>query len=295
LHNKTIMADLLLLTVAAIWGWTFVTVKDALGGITPFYFNAIRFTVAALLFLPFTAKGPMGRDTWRAGLVIGLLLWGGYSLQTLGLVYTSAANAGFITGLSVVFVPVLVTIQQRQLPSWSTTTGVFCATAGLALLTVQPGFRLNPGDLLVFGCALSFAGHIFTVGRYSRHHPTLPLVAIQLMAVAAASWLAAGMTEPLPTGIKSDVAIAIAITAVLATALAFWVQNWAQRFTTPVRTAIIFSSEPVFAALFAYWLGGEYLGPRALLGGTMVLAGMLVAELGPAPNQKGGNIPAQGQ
>ncbi|MCL6477417.1 MAG: DMT family transporter [Peptococcaceae bacterium] len=272
-------ADLALLGVAFIWGITFVVVKDALADIGPFYFLALRFA-AAFIFLCALYYGRLKKATGgeiRAGLFIGLFLFGGYAFQTVGLKYTGAANAGFITGLAVVLVPLFVTVYSRRLPPASLLAGVLSSATGLALLSFNQS--LNRGDLLVFFCAVCFAGHILTVGRFASRLDPVTLTVIQIGTVSVISFLAAFLLETTPGVITRPVWTALLITSIPATSLAFLIQNKAQKFTSTTHTAIIFTMEPVFAGLGAYVLAGEVLTARQLAGCAMILAGMIVAEL----------------
>jgi len=276
-------ADLLLLAVAFIWGTTFVLVKEALGAITPIAFLAIRFTLA--FFFLYAIYRP-GRELWQganlhAGVIVGIFLFAGYAFQTVGLKYTSAANAGFITGLSVILVPFFSIMLTKQLPNLYVVSGAAMAALGLTLLTLGPGLILQKGDLLVFCCACSFALHIIFVGRYAaKLNPTfLAMNQILTVGILSAAVVAASPAETLPAVWTNELWLALGITAFLATSLAFLVQNSVQRFTSPSRTAIIFATEPVFAALTAYTYGGEELTGKALLGAILVLSGILLAEL----------------
>lgn len=275
-------ADLALLMVALVWGITFVVVKDALADITPHYFNAIRFFLGGLFLASFYQKRlrSINKGALGCGLFIGFFLFSGYALQTVGLQYTSAANAGFITGLSVVMVPILTALLLHRLPSLYAILGVISATLGLALLTLSQGLaNINLGDLLVFGGALGFGLHIVMVSKYAPNNDAVHLAIIQIFTVAAAS-LAFGLAlEPMPQGLTKTVWLALLITAIPATALAYLIQNSVQKYTSPTHTAIIFATEPVFAALAAFFLLGEILTSQQVLGCVLILAGMLVAEL----------------
>ncbi|MFZ5634444.1 MAG: DMT family transporter [Bacillota bacterium] len=279
-------ADLALLGVAFIWGITFVVVKDALADIGPYYFLAFRFT-AAFIFLCALYYRQLLKVTGKeiqAGVFIGLFLFGGYAFQTVGLKYTGAASAGFITGLSVVLVPLFVTVYSRRLPSSYLAAGVSSAVTGLALLSLNQSFTLNYGDLLVFFCAVCFAGHILMVGRFASRLNPVTLTIIQIGTVSAISFLAAFLLETPPGAITRPVWTALLITSIPATSLAFLIQNKVQKFTSTTHTAIIFTMEPVFAGLGAYVLAGEMLTARQLAGCAMILAGMIIAELkGAAP------------
>lgn len=292
---RTWQADALLLAVAAVWGATFPVVKNATdltqGGVPTYWFLAARFTVAALLlaiaFRRHLAAAP--RRTWAAGILVGGFLFASYALQTFGLAHTSSSKAGFITGLSVVLVPVFSVIWLRRKPGPGAWLGVAAATVGLALLSLNGGdWLLTYGDLLTFLCAIGFALHVVAVGRFAGPHDPIALAVIQLVAAAVFSWigqiLSAGTLGPGVSGVlwwsgPAHVVMALLICSLLATAAAFLLQNVLQPYTTPTHTALIFAAEPVFSALFAYLLLGERLTPRGYLGAALMVAGMVLAEL----------------
>lgn len=278
---EQVKADLALLGVAFIWGVTFVVVQDALSDIGPYYFLAVRFLLAFLflLIIFFKQFRRLDRETLTAGCLIGLFLFAGYAFQTVGLKYTSASNAGFITGLSVVLVPVFHALATRRLPNIFVAAGVFSAAVGLALLSLGKNLQINYGDLLVLFCAVCFAMQIILVGHYaSRHNPNL-LAAIQIGIVSLVSFVFGAVTENMPAHFTRPVWVAFLLTAIPATSLAFLIQNKMQRFTSSTHTAIIFSMEPVFAALTAFFAAGESLTLRQAAGCALILGGMLLAEL----------------
>ncbi|MHB9095393.1 MAG: DMT family transporter [Eubacteriales bacterium] len=279
-----LLADLALVFVTLVWGATFVTVKEAIKHIEPFYFLAIRFGIATLIMLVVTNKRIVRLTTssFLKGVLIGLMLFAGYAFQTFGLRYTSASNAGFITGLSVVFVPICIAMATKKLPGIISALGIVSATLGLGLLTVSESLNINFGDILVLFCAISYTFHILLLGRYSPDNDTFILATVQIATVAAASYFSALVKETAPSAANFDTEVwqAILITAVLATALAFFMQTWTQKYTSPTHTAIIFTTEPVFAALFAYLIGGESFTLRQGLGAVFILGGMLASELG---------------
>lgn len=297
-------ADLLLLLVTAIWGGTFVMVQDAVAVYPVFAFLALRFSLASLVFLPALVHRRRGTLpvipsslTSRArallpGLLIGFMLFAGYSFQTYGLRWTTPAKAGFITGLSVVFVPLGSALFLRQRPTRPAWMGVGLATVGLALLTLNAEMRVAVGDLLVLGCAMAFAAHVLLVGHFAPRMSPLSLAAGQIGTVAILAFsfgLLVGGGIPWPS---ATVWFAVAFTGLLATALAFGAQTMAQRFTSPTHTALIFATEPVFAALFSFLLIGEQLTTRALLGCGLILAGMLAAEIRWRPRRAAADSPA---
>ncbi len=293
--SRQVVADAALLLVTLIWGSTFVMVKDAVAAYPVFGFLGIRFAFAALALLPLlllrrrtgsrAVLGPrMGIASLPrcadllAPLLIGVALFAGYGFQTSGLHLTTPAHAGFITGLSVVLVPLAAAVLWRHAPGLGAWFGVGFATVGLALLSWQPGRPLNGGDLLVFGCSVAFAGHILLTGRFAARVDPLWLTFGQIVTVAALCGVASLLWEARPA-LTPAVLFAAVFTGLLATSAAFGVQTLAQRFTTPTHTALIFAAEPVFAALFSFLLIGEALGPRQLAGCALILAGMLAAEL----------------
>lgn len=281
-------ADLALLVVTLIWGATFIMVREAVAHFPVFAFLTLRFGFALLSLLPFLwighRSGGLGWAELEAGGLVGLALLAGYGLQTLGLRYTTATKAGFITGLSTVFVPLLGAAFWRQRTPLTSQAGIVLAMGGLALLTLGSNLSAAWGDLIMLGCALAFALHILAVGVFApRMDPSL-FTAIQIGTVALLSALISRATEwPWPSPSPRVLGAAL-FTGVLATSLAFGVQSTVQRFTSATHTALIFAMEPVFAALFAYLLAGERLGGRRWAGCGLMLMGMLVAELGPLLN-----------
>jgi len=281
-------ADLALAGLTLIWGATFVVVKQALESSSTLLFLALRFTLAgaalALLF-----RGPVrtaGKGAWRAGLVVGVPLFLGYLFQTLGLRLTTPAKSGFITGLSVVLVPVLGALVYREWPSWNCWAGVASATAGLYLLAMPAGsWGFERGDLLTLLCAVAFALHILLLGRFSRR---VRAEALSVAQVVVAAGLALGTfwwAEEVFVRWSFPLVGAVVATGLLATALAFSVQTWAMQVTTATHTALIFSLEPVFAGLTSYLVLGETLSSRGLRGAALILAGIILAEVKPRGGQ----------
>jgi len=283
-------ADIALVVVAAIWGSTFVVVKNALDAVGPLVFVGVRFWVAgsALVGLLCLQRRIAPRPIairphrLRDGALTGCFLTLGYVAQTIGLQTTEAAKAAFITGLSVVLVPVFAATLLQKPPTRAATFGVLIATAGLGLLTLNlnQGLALAPGDLWVLLGAVGFAAHITSTARFAPHHDVLPFTATQLLTTAVLSTAAALVFERHALLPPASTLPAIVYMGLIATAFVFGVQTWGQRHTAPTHTALIFALEPVFAALFAVTFSGEILAPREWLGGALILVGMLVAEIG---------------
>jgi drug/metabolite transporter (DMT)-like permease len=276
--------------VALIWGTTFPVVKHAIQQISTSYFLALRFWLATVCMALLFWRG-LRVARWNAirrglagGMAAGVFLWLGYLLQTVGLKYTSAANSGFLTGLYIVLVPLFGAAVFRRWPQRREMLGVVLAALGMALMTL-PGagraFSLNRGDLYTLGCASAFAVHLLLLGHFSQRELFEAVAVGQIACTAALSTFALAF-EPPSAEWTPSLAATIVLTGVFATALAFGTQTWAQRFTTPTRTALIFSLEPVFALATAVVLGGERLALSAFGGAGLILAGVLAVELKPA-------------
>ena len=281
--SRRLAAEGSLVGIAAVWGLTFVMVKDAIELLPTMAFLAYRFIPAALLVaLVFRGRlRSLGRDGWRAGAVMGLFLTAAYILQTLGLEQTTASNAGFITGLFVVFTPVLGAVFLRdRLPAVAWVAAAVSA-AGLYLLSGAGGdFHLR-GDGLVLLCALAVAAHILLTARAVRDHDVGALLVVQLSVCAMlclAIAVAAGDLEA-PRG--ATVWSALVVTALIASALGFFVQTYAQQHAPPARTALILASEPAFAGLFGWLLADERLSAISWVGAGLILAAIVAVELVP--------------
>jgi len=275
-------ADLTMGLVALIWGSTFVVVQNALDDVAPMTFVAWRFICATVVLgMLFTRRvRRVSRQGIVAGALIGVWLSGGYIFQTIGLQSTTTAKAGFITGLSVVIVPVLATALLRRPPARGAVAGIVAATIGLGLLSLDSNLGVQTGDLWVLAGAFMFALHIVSVSQFSNHHDTIQLAIAQIATTALLSTGAAFAFETPTVDFPLKTWGAIAFTGVVATALVFSLQVHVQRFTTATHTALIFSLEPVFAAFFGWWWADEILGTKELLGCGLILLGMIVAELG---------------
>jgi drug/metabolite transporter (DMT)-like permease len=269
-----------------IWGSTFVMVKGALANISPILFLALRFSLAtaallAVLRRPLTRRGVTGGEI-RAGLLIGLFLFAGYFFQTIGLQFTSAPKSAFLTATSSVMVPLLARLVYRSRPQRCEVLGLLAATAGMGLMTLEgPLGSVNSGDLLTLCCAVAYAGHIVTLGHYSEKmsFETLSVFQVGTAALLAGSLFWWGESPRLAW--RPAVVLAIVVTGLLATALAFTIQAWAQQYTTSTRTALIYMLEPVFAWLTSYLLVGEGLSMRAAAGAALILGGVLMVETKP--------------
>ena len=249
----------------------------------PYSFNGIRFLLAAAVLgaVSVPSVRRLSRTAWRHGTVLGFALFAGYAFQTVGLQYTKASNAGFVTGMFVVFTPLLSALLLRKAPEAAAVVGVVLAAVGLAMLSLGPSFVPRAGDVLVLGCAIAFAAHIVGLGAWSSRHDAIGLTVVQLLVAGVLHSVCALAFEVgrAPGTWDGSVLVALLVTAVLASAAAFWIQTAAQRVIPPTRTAVILTMEPVFAGIFGFLLLDERLTARGWLGCALILIGMLVAEL----------------
>jgi drug/metabolite transporter (DMT)-like permease len=276
-----------MVAVTAVWGSTFLVVQDAVDRMPVTDFLTWRFGLATLAMVALRPRSvlalpPAGR---RTGALLGLALAAGYLLQTLGLQTTPASVSGFLTGLFVVFTPLLGALllgTRVTGPAW---VAVGVATAGLALISLH-GLSISGGALLTVGCAAAFALHIVGLGRWARSFDAYGLAVPQL---AVTTLLCAAVAVPGGLAVPPDAGVwaALALTSLLATAVAFVVQTWAQQRLTPTRTAVVMTMEPVFALAFGVGVGGERLGWRGLTGAALVLVAMLLVEVGPRRGAEG--------
>ncbi len=276
------VASFALVGVTAVWGYTFLAVQDAVASMPVMDFLAWRFLAASVVMIALrpTCLRNVTRLQLLRGLGLGAVLGLGYIAQTYGLRYTSAAVSGFITGMFVVLTPVVSWILLRHKTNRRSWMVVALATLGLALLSLK-GWSVGIGELLTLGCAVFFAIHIVFLGEWSSQYEPYAFSLLQIGSVAIISLIAAA-----PGGIAMPPSAAVwgvvGITGVLATALAFLVQTWAQSLISATRAAVVMTMEPVFAGLFAVIIGGNQMTPRSLGGAACILAAMLVINLQPS-------------
>lgn len=288
--SDRLKADLGLIFCSAIWGATFLVMQDALRDASVLALIAVRFALAAgLMWLIF--RRDMQRLTRReatAGALLGIALFFGYLLQTNGLRFTSPAKAGFINGAAVVLVPILLVVFFRKSVNAWVWLGVIAAFTGLYFLSVPADAvglaSVNPGDILILFAALVWAIHILLIARFTQQYSVGALSTIQVATTAALAAVLVPLVhrtgwEPLHFELTGGLVWRILLTSIGCTALGFSIQVWAQRHTTPSHVAILLTLEPVFAALTSWLVRNEQLGARGWLGGGLILAGILLAEL----------------
>jgi len=279
-------AELLLIATTFFWGSTFVVVKDALADAAPFPFIAVRFTLGGLLMLGVMARWRLPRETLVPGVILGVLLFAGCALQTWGLVFTTPSKSAFITGFSVILVPLISLFHGYPLRP-ANAGGAALGLLGLYFLVLpSEAGAVNLGDLLTLVGAVTFAFHIVLVGKYTRRFSFQHLAPGQILVVGILGAIFAPLAPSWSVHWTGRLVLAIAITALFATAFGFGIQVWAQQYTPPAHTALIFSLEPVFAALTSRVVSKEHLGGKVLLGSALILAGMIISEMwgGTAPS-----------
>lgn len=273
--------DAVLLLITTVWGITFVTVKDALAGADPMTFLTLRFALGATVASIAARVALRTKIPWRAGLTLGTWLFIGYAFQTWGLAYTSASRSAFITGLCVILVPFISALLFRRWPPVLAVAGAVVAVMGLGLFTdAQFSGPWPLGDALTFGCAVAYAIHISLTERLSSEVDPVALVAVQLAVVTLFSACSLPFVErrfmPSPA-----LWVAIAVTGIVASALAISLQTWAQSKTTAIRASVIFSLEPVFAVCWSAAMGRGGLSSHEWVGGGLIVLGVIIASAAP--------------
>ncbi|MCK5838867.1 MAG: DMT family transporter [Bacteroidales bacterium] len=298
----TYKSDFLLLLASVIWGIAFVAQRKGMEYIGPFTYNGIRFALGGGVLMVFI----WFRDKWnnnpavtlspdhrkiliKGGIIAGLLVFGGASLQQVGLVYTSAGNAGFITGLYVVIVPILGLLFKHK-PGFGVWIGAFLAVVGMYFLSVTGRFNISKGDLFVFACSFFFAAHVLYIGFISRHVNVLKLAVFQYIVCSVLSLLVAVVFETIQWQSIVDATIPILYGGLLSVGIAYTLPIIAQKKAPPAHAAIILSMEAVFAVIAGWLILNEILTVRGIIGCGLMLAGMLLAQLQAFMIKKKGNI-----
>ncbi len=287
-RRQRLRADLALFSVALIWGIAFVVQRIAAVQIGVFLFNGLRFLIGAMVLLPFYGKG-IGNDTFSPviqrkyilGMVlVGLAVFAGSAFQQEGLRYTTAGNAGFITGLYVVFIPIIMAFVMRQRPQPVVWVAACLSVLGLFLLSAGGKMKLNPGDGLVLVGALFWALHVILVGRMVQRVRVVRLAIVQYLVCGLLSTLIGFITEVHTVSVLVHGWWLIAFSGVISVGVGYTLQATGQRVAPPADAAIILSMEAVFAALFGWWILGEYLTSFQLVGCGIILCGNLLAQSG---------------
>jgi len=280
-------AELLLLAAAAVWGVSFVVVKEALSAASPLLFLALRFTIATAALTPFVQlRGGFSRAELRAGLILTLLLASGFATQAYGLQYTTPARSAFIVAMSSVLAPFIAMVLLKHRTGWLVVLALLLAGAGIYFLTSPDAGGLNRGDLWTLITAAVFGGHIVAVSEFSRQFDAQRLVWLQLPGTAIGSLLAALLLEHLRFEWSPGLIAALLFLAIMSTVVALVWQFSAQREMSSARASLIFCFEPVFAAITSRFFWGEHFSLSQGFGATMILAGMVLAVIGEARSER---------
>lgn len=266
-------AVLALIVASFVFGATFVVIKSAVAETPPLTFVAWRFLLGAVFLALFAI--PRGPRLWRHGLVAGAALFAGYAFQTVGLTQTSASNSALITGLYVVFTPLIAAVFVRRAPSpWSVGAAAF-SFAGLVLLTGTDDLRLETGDVLTVACALSFAAHIVILSKLARLHPVVPFTTAQLAVTSVlafgSSWVLEGPSIP-----EGHAWGALLLTGIGASAGCFVLQIWSQTVVGPTTAAVVLAAEPAFAVATAWVVLEERLDLAGWVGAASIMAAIFI-------------------
>jgi drug/metabolite transporter (DMT)-like permease len=288
MNKNQMKADLALLGVTVTWGASFLLTKNSLDGLDAFNFLAVRFGIATVLsaLVFFKEMLRMKKRTFMLGLGVGLLMFISYAFQTVGITITTVSKSAFITGTSVLMVPLFAALFMKRVPDRSSIMGAVFAFFGLGLMTLtnsgsggSAATAINLGDFLTLMCAVGFALYILAVGKYTVQVESIPFAIVQLGTVAVLSGVVSLIIETPILPVGGMAWFNILFLAVVCTSIAFIVQNVAQKYTSSTHTALIYTGEPVFAAIFAYFAVGEVLGTLSMIGATLIVFGMLFAEL----------------
>ncbi|TPE47734.1 DMT family transporter [Maribrevibacterium harenarium] len=276
------ISHLFLWLTAAIWGFAFVAQSVGMEALGPYGFNATRFTLAALSMLPliYFLDGKKQHDkglTLKAGLIAGSVLFAGATLQQIGLLYTTAANAGFITTTYMLIVPIAGLFLRHHIER-QTWVGIILALVGLYVLTVGPNLTVQKGDAIEFLGAFFWAAHVLIVGHYSTKVPIVTFSVIQLVVVACGSWIMALAFETVSWEAIEVSWVAIAYAGIASSAIAYTLQTLGQKQVAPSSAALILSTEAVFAAIGGWWLMDETLSSRELAGCGLIFVGMMISQ-----------------
>ena len=297
---------MLLIGVTLVWGTTFPLVKAALRDVSPLLFNLLRMGIAAILLIAVNWRALRGLPSRQIQLcaAAGVFLALGYELQSTGLTRTTSSKSAFLTGLVVVLVPILSVLPGVRAPGSPRPkpvayAGAFVAFLGIVLLTSGPGAGMallsgmHFGEWLTLGCAVAFAFHLLTLARGTKEISSRALGSLQVVFATVVMVALLPLQPHIQLHWNATVLAALGVTSVLATAAAFTIQSWAQQHLPASHTALIFTLEPVFAWLTSLLFLGERLGPRALFGAGLILAGILLAELGPTAVTESGILPME--
>lgn len=293
---KKYLGESALLVNTLIWGGTFALVKNALTDISPLLFLGFRFIIAAMLLYPFVQLSlkKMDKKTFIAGSVLGIFYFLGFATQTVGLNFTTATKSGFITGTFIVIIPILQTIIERRRPKWYNTVSILFVMIGLIFLSSTGdnllqflndlGSDFNIGDFLTLICAIMFAFQVVYVDVFTKKYDYIPMVFVQLIITGLGGFLGSAILvsiglDELKINFTTNLIFALFYTSIFASIIATILQLKYQKVVTPTKAGIIYSFEPIMAAIIAFFILGEKISKFGMLGGVFILLGLLLSEI----------------
>lgn len=279
-QKKSLYGDLALVLVAIIWGSGFVVTKNGLDEITPLLMNAMRMIVAAVLMSIVFMKKLKGitKEELKGGTVIGFFLFSAFAAQTVGLQYTTASKQAFLTATNVVMVPFIYWFISKKKPDNFEIVATFVTLLGIGFLTLEKGLSINQGDSLTLLCAVLFAGHIVSIGYYTKKHDPIVLTIIQFFVASLFSIVLAALREPIVLEFSGQGWFTVLYLGAFSTLVAFLIQNVAQKYTSSTHAAIILSLEAVFGTIFSILILGEIFTIKMFIGCLVIFIGILTAE-----------------
>jgi drug/metabolite transporter (DMT)-like permease len=283
-RRQVLIADTALFSIAVLWGFNFVVIKDVIDRVDPMLYVMLRYIVAFAIFAAVVPRSitRSRRPDWMMGAILGAFYLTALVVQTIGLQYTTPGKSGFITGLNVAMVPFLYWIVARQSPGFTQVLGAVIATIGLGVLSMRGDLTLSWGDALTLLGALFYALHILTMGFFAPKVPPATLAVTQMAASAVLATAIAPFTAEITLDLPWQVWAAVVWTALSGTIYAFFLQSWAQRRTTSTHAAVLLCLESVFSAVFGIIFGMDTLTWRLLTGATLIFSGIVIIEVWPA-------------
>lgn len=278
--RQELKADLALLSVTLVWGISFPLISSALKCVGPYTFLALRYLTAAIILFPMVFKRlkNIEKKTIKGGVFIGLSLFVGSILQTVGLVYTTPSKSGFLTGINVVLVPIFIAIIYKNIPDLKSIIGVVLSIIGLAVMSLDGSMSMNLGDVLTIFSAVAFAIQILLVDKYAKNVDIVLMSCLQMFVIGILALIPSIIVESAALHINELTIGSILFTAVFCTIYAFIIQNKMQPYTNPTHAAVIFLAEPVFSAVFSTFIGDKLTG-KTLKGCIFILIGMIIINL----------------
>ncbi len=296
-RRQVLVADTALFSIAVLWGFNFVVIKDVIDRVDPMLYVMLRYLVATAIFAALVPRS-VTRSTkphWVMGAILGVFYLTALVVQTIGLQYTTPGKSGFITGLNVAMVPFLYWIVARRSPGWSQILGALIATVGLGVLSLRGDLTLSWGDGLTLFGALFYALHIMATGFFAPKVPPATLAVTQMAASALIACIVTPLVTEVTFSVPWQVWAAVVWTAVSGTIYAFFLQSWAQRRTTSTHAAVLLCLESVFSALFGIIFGMDTITWRLVTGAALIFSGILIIEAWPSRREKADRLTAQSQ